>query len=293
MRRRVSDLGNRVKRRGAQSRLHPRCVGLGLSAWCQTDFANDYLSAYVDIVSPERTRPQIDFLVRELRLWNEAKLLDLGCGHGRHAVGLAKYGFKVVGLDASCYLLRLAKILARTEEASVDFVRGDFGGLPFLGEFDAVICMFTSFGYCEMESGHSAIIAEVTKVLRPGGLFLIDLNNIASLRDRLFGASSTGSALVLQSPLRRRRLSNGISLSRMDEFDVKSSRWRSVRNWVVRGKPKQLDVDVRVFTLDEISRLLRRNGLEILSLWGDYDSAAFKTKSPRMILLARLSDEHH
>src|SRR5262249_19187005 len=102
------------------------------------------------------------------------RVLDLACGAGRHAVALAAIGARVVGLDLSLPLLRAGQ--RRWRDARL--VRGDIRALPVPGgRMDAVVHLFPSFGYFDRDAEHESVIAEVARVLRPGGRFALDFLN--------------------------------------------------------------------------------------------------------------------
>ena len=64
-------------------------------------FGDDYLGAYRETISPENAVVESAFVHRVLQLRRDAEVLDLCCGHGRHAVILALTGLRVTGLDLS------------------------------------------------------------------------------------------------------------------------------------------------------------------------------------------------
>ena len=73
----------------------------------------------------------VDFLVDRLELGPRTRVLDLGCGHGRHALELARRGVAVVGLDYSEPALALARANAAAEGLEVELVQGDMRELPY------------------------------------------------------------------------------------------------------------------------------------------------------------------
>jgi SAM-dependent methyltransferase len=102
-----------------------------------------------------------------------ALILDAGCGNGRHAVPLARAGYKVVGLDSSRTLLAAARRAARGARRA-RFVCGSYTTLPFgSGSFDAVLCLGTALGYVGDEADRAAL-REFRRVLAPGGRLLIE-----------------------------------------------------------------------------------------------------------------------
>ena len=118
--------------------------------WWQTIFDEKYLATYLDIVTPKLTALQIKFLKRVLK--KKSRVLDLACGYGRHTISLAASGYEMTGLDYSETFLRLARQEVAKQKLKVDFVKGDMRRFDFDYQFDAVISMFTSFGYFKSEA---------------------------------------------------------------------------------------------------------------------------------------------
>ncbi|MCJ7496950.1 MAG: methyltransferase domain-containing protein [candidate division Zixibacteria bacterium] len=113
--------------------------------WWEKLFDEYYPKAYAPLdASASR---EIDGVIRMLGLKPPKKILDLCCGYGRHLVELARKGFMVTGYDLSSYFLDRARKEAVRLKLKVKLVRGDMRKIPFKKEFDAVINLFTSFGY--------------------------------------------------------------------------------------------------------------------------------------------------
>src|SRR4029434_8542781 len=91
-------------------------------------------------------RGEVDFAARVLGLRRGARVLDVPCGFGRHAGELARRGYTAVGVDLSPLMLREAR-KAHRERNRLQFIQNDMRRLSYRAEFDAVICLFTSFGY--------------------------------------------------------------------------------------------------------------------------------------------------
>ena len=98
---------------------------------------NDYLYFYEDMLTLKRTKKEIEFLVKKLKLNKPMKILDLSCGHGRHANRLAKLGHKVTGVDITFGFLEIAKKDARKSEVKVRYVQQDMRKISFKEEFDS------------------------------------------------------------------------------------------------------------------------------------------------------------
>lgn len=98
-----------------------------------------------------------------------ANILDLACGTGRYAIPLARRGFQVTALDLTPAYLQEGQKKAEAENLSIRWVQGDMRDIPFQDEFDAVINIFTSFGFFEEEGDHWKTLKGVVRALKPGG----------------------------------------------------------------------------------------------------------------------------
>ena len=157
--------------------------------WHESFFGEDWLRIALSIPD-ERADQQTDFVVSALELAPGARVLDLACGHGRHSARLARLGFDVTGLDVSASSLELA----RETEPAAEYVEGDMREIPVEDEsFDAVINLFTAFGYFEDEDDDQRVLNEVARVLRPGGAFLIDTLIRPGSSAATAGGTGTGS----------------------------------------------------------------------------------------------------
>jgi SAM-dependent methyltransferase len=110
---------------------------------------------------------------RALGLRRGERVLDLACGTGRHSVEFARRGASVLGVDQSAAYLAKARRAARGLP-NCRFARGDMRGLPFRGEFDAAVNLWTSFGYFRTPAEDLAVLKGVARALKPGGRFLIE-----------------------------------------------------------------------------------------------------------------------
>jgi len=112
--------------------------------WYQRFFNEDYFRIYGPRLSPDRTAGEVDGIVELLGLPAGAKILDLCCGHRRHAIPLAERGYQMTGLDLSEVFLRHAREAAEARGVEVRWVRSDMRDVPFEAEFDAVLNLFTA-----------------------------------------------------------------------------------------------------------------------------------------------------
>ncbi|MCL5291451.1 MAG: class I SAM-dependent methyltransferase [Actinobacteria bacterium] len=133
--------------------------------WWRESFGRTYMKIDVH----ETTAEEVETIIALLEIEPGAKILDLCCGYGRHAVLLAKKGYSVTGVDVSDLMLEAARTKARSERADIECVAADMRKLPFETKFDAVINLFTSFGYFDAETEDFTVLEEVARVLKKGG----------------------------------------------------------------------------------------------------------------------------
>jgi len=245
-----------------------------MAQWYREFFDDLYLRVYQPLEAPEQVRREVDFIVKALDLPAGAKVLDLCCGQGRHSLELARRGFQVVGVDLSEALLYAARKRAESEDLSVTFLHCDMREIDFADEFDAVINMFTSFGYLESEAEDEKVLGKVAQALKSGGKFLLDVVN----RDRLvrdFQAREWHAAdegwLVLEERT----------------FDHLSGRMETCWVCVARdGVRYERLSSVRLYTTSELRTMLERAGLKVTNLFGDYDGSPYSWDSQRLIVVA-------
>ncbi|HJT54986.1 MAG TPA: class I SAM-dependent methyltransferase, partial [Ktedonobacteraceae bacterium] len=135
--------------------------------WYKSFFGKDYLRIY-DFLTPERTELEVKCIIHLLKLPPGSTILDLCCGHGRHSIELAKRGYRVTGQDLSEVFLQHAQSDAEKQGVQVRWMQSDMRNIPFENEFDAVINIFTAFGYLENEDEDQLVLQQIQKALKPG-----------------------------------------------------------------------------------------------------------------------------
>lgn len=236
-----------------------------MAEWYERWFGEDYLALY-----PHRDQRDaaaaVALLERELAAREPGLVLDLACGSGRHTRLLRTLGWSV-GLDLSPVLLRLA----RANDPDGPYVRADMRVLPFAHDtFSLITNLFTSFGYFASDEEHATVLTEVRRVLREGGVFVLDYLNAPHVRSTLVPIDQRE---VNGSVVEQRR-----SITPDGRFVVKKITSRSDgRSFVER---------VRLFDPEDLRAMLEAAGLETTAVFGDYDGAPIALDSPRAILFA-------
>jgi SAM-dependent methyltransferase len=219
--------------------------------------------------------PELSPEVRDVR--NDPRVLDVGCGSGRHLRAFRARGLAAFGIDLSSVLLKDARRDAHGIESPV--ARADMRRLPFGDDrFDLATCFFTTFGYFDSHEEDVGFLRELRRVVRPSGLLFLDLPNPVVVRRDL-----VPSERVERDGLRA-------EVSRRIEGDRVIKRIRIFRDGADRedSRAEIHEERVRLYTRDDLGVSLGRLGLAILATFGDERGAAFEPEtSPRMSLLLR------
>jgi SAM-dependent methyltransferase len=121
------------------------------------------------------TRLEVGFLARQLPLPTFGRVLDLCCGYGRHAIGLAGLGYDVTGLDRDADAIAEANRQTLAAGEHVAYIVGDMRNVgEIAGEFDAVVNMWASLSYFD-EATNLAVLRAIGAKLAMGGRFITDL----------------------------------------------------------------------------------------------------------------------
>lgn len=239
-------------------------------AWFRRWFGPEYLALY-----PHRDREEAE---QGVRLFLEAadpppgtRLLDVGCGPGRHLAAFRERGLDPVGLDLSRALLERAR---ETTGGGIPLVRGDMRRLPLdAGSFEAVTSFFTSFGYFASREEDRGTLEEMRRVLRPGGAFLLDFLNAEQVRRELVPEEE--DVVDGRTVRQTREIRDGCVVKRI-EIEAEGD-----------GSPSVFHERVRLYEPDELSEMLEEASLSVQASFGDYAAGGHDGSSPRFIVVGR------
>jgi SAM-dependent methyltransferase len=244
--------------------------------WYERFFDHDYLDVYGSQFTDERAQREVSFLERALALQPDQRILDLCCGPGRHASLLAQRGMLVTGLDLSQEYLDIARKAALQAGFQIETVHGDMRDIPFTAHFDAVINMFSAFGYFATDAEDGRVLTAIAKALKPDGCLLMDLINrewvLANYEPHDWHAGEDGTIY-----LERR------------EVDLVESRNHVAFTAIAPDGSRREIVGhhFRLYTLHELVCLLAEAGLRFEQAYGGFDSEPYAITTRRMIVVAR------
>jgi SAM-dependent methyltransferase len=242
--------------------------------WYSRAFEAGYLNLYAHRDAADAARA-LDFLAAAVPLRPGLRLLDLCCGAGRHLALIAPRVASAAGLDLSRVLLNCARqSLAPGDPAPL--MEADMRALPLRSaHFDAVINLFTRFGYFDRDDENAAVLREIARVLRPGGRFVFDHINPPHLRAGL-------------RPRTERDLDGGVRVLESRRIDPAARRVHKDVEFRRPGEPPvRWHESVRLYEPDELDAAFAAAGLRVLDRFGDFDRRPLTPDAPRLILLAQ------
>jgi ubiquinone/menaquinone biosynthesis C-methylase UbiE len=256
-----------------------------MAEWYEQSFGEDYLLVYKHR-DFQGAYQEVQKMISWLKLPQGSSVLDLCCGMGRHSLALADAGYKVTGVDLSDVLLREAH--AADPEGRVSWHQGDMRAVPLDESFDAVVNLFTSFGYFEEDGEQLKVLKEIYRLLKPGGRFIIDYLNPAYVALHLVPHSS------------REDEGNWIDEHRVieDGFVKKQIAIRSSASAATAETAAGLDTAageesarvyherVKLYPYEKFRALLEQAGLSVEQVHGSYNEDQYiEDASPRMIFV--------
>jgi SAM-dependent methyltransferase len=242
--------------------------------WWADIFDDDYMTL-MPVLNPRDIRREVDFIEKCLNVPKGCLLLDLCCGDGRHAVGLSRRGYRVVGVDLSLPMLARAGESAQEADQKINFIHGDMRDLGFDRTFDAVYCVGTSFGYFD-EKTNFKVLEGVARALKPGAPFLLEVANrdhVIANQPNLTWFEGSGSVCMEET-----------------SFNYVTSRLDMVRNLILGDDGRQVkhELSLRLYSLHELGTALQSAGFKVTQVAGHISTpnAFFGSDSALIIIVA-------
>jgi len=233
-------------------------------------FVRWFDSPYYHILYDHRDHREAEFfmqnLVTFLDLAPGAKLLDLPCGKGRHALFLNQLGYDVIGADLSENSIAYAK---QFENEQLKFERHDMR-TAFTTKFNAIFNLFTSFGYFNSTEENTVVLNNLKNGLAPGGRIVIDFMN----------ADYVSKHLVPKECIQKSGIDFNITRSISKGHIVKEISFEA------GGTPYHYVEQVAFLPFKQLTEMVDLAGLKIQHTFGDYNLSPFdQEQSQRLILI--------
>ena len=236
--------------------------------WFEAWFDSPYYHLLYKSRDEQEAKNSLDKLLLALDLPPGARLLDLACGKGRHSTYLAAKRFVVTGFDISEKSISFAR---QFESENLEFYQHDMRKPFRTNYFDAVLNMFTSFGYFKTDREHIHALQSISNNLKKGGVFLLDYFNSEWIRENLVTSEEkTLEGIHFQL---RKWIKDGHVYKEVEFVDD----GRNIRH----------TENVRLFELGDFQNLFLKSHLKITKIYGGYDLREFDpVTSKRLILVA-------
>lgn len=238
-------------------------------------FHNWFNSPYYHILYQQRNDAEAEFFIDNLCAYlkpkTEARLLDIACGRGRHAIYLNKKGYDITGIDLSIASIEYAK---QFENNRLHFYVHDMRHLFYINYFDIAFNLFTSFGYFETDYDHIKALKTFQKSLKPGGLLVLDYFNSHKIIDNLTAQEvKTVDGIEFH-----------INKSVENDKIVKAIEFKH------KNKHYAFKEEVKAFGIDDFKLFFEQSQFEIVHCFGNHNLEAFDiNKSDRLIFICKKS----
>jgi SAM-dependent methyltransferase len=215
---------------------------------------------------------EVDKVIVLLGLQPGMSVLDLCCGVGRHALEFARRGYQVIGVDRTQAYLDKARRQATSEGLEIDFVLADMRTFCMPGAFDAIINLYTSFGFFEDPLQDRQVVMNIHRSLKTNGLLLMDLMGKEVLA-RIFQERSWHEKEGILI-LKERQLSQAWSWI--------ENRWIMIKD----GYRNEFRISHRLYSAAELTSLLTGCGFTSTEVYGNFSGGDYDQQAERLVVLA-------
>jgi cyclopropane fatty-acyl-phospholipid synthase-like methyltransferase len=239
--------------------------------WWENFFEGVALDLWRNAMTEEHTRVEADFIQAMLRVSPGGDILDVPCGNGRLSLELAARGLSLTGVDFAADFIMEARAAADERGLKVAFEKSDMRVLHWAERFDGAFCFGNSFGYLTDE-GNADFINAVARALKPGARFIIDTHNITE-------------TTIPKFKVREWFQIGDITLLIANRYDHVESRLHTDYTFMRDGQTEKRPSSQRLYTYQELCRLLEAAGFTEFEGYGLLDQEPFKLDSDRLLMV--------
>ncbi|NTS41694.1 methyltransferase domain-containing protein [Flavisolibacter sp. BT320] len=245
-----------------------------VNEWYKEWFDSDYYHKLYYNRDEKEAQAFIDRLLQHLQPEPQNRMLDAGCGRGRHSRYLAAKGYDVTGIDLSFRSIHFAQ---QFESDNLQFYQQDMRLPSWINYFDYAFNFFTSFGYFHTRREHEDAVRSLVANIKPGGTLLFDYLNVHYAEEHL--------------------VHNEVKT--VEETDYEIHRWHDASHFykriVIRDAALQNPVEftekVAKLSLGDFTDMLSFYKVQVQEVFGDYNLGAYGVNtSPRLIVVAKKPD---
>ncbi|MEM8861122.1 MAG: class I SAM-dependent methyltransferase, partial [Chloroflexota bacterium] len=228
------------------------------------------------LLTAERTAGEVDFILAQTQLAAGSRILDVGCGFGRHTLELAKRGYTAVGIDPSSAMIAAAEErkseLKPSAQANTNFVVSDGESFSDEEKFDAVICLMTTLGQVGPNGENAGLLSAIAQNLRDSGRLILEVPQRDAAAQALKPRDKFGSE-TQHTTIER-------------SFDAQSTRVTEQFEIVSPGNTNRFLLSYRLFSRLEVETLLHRAGFKVQGSFSNFSGEPLSEDSLNMIFLA-------
>lgn len=213
----------------------------------------------------------VDLIASTLDVPPGGRVLDVGCGRGRHARMFARRGYEVTGLDLADKALDVARQCAADEGLDITFLHGDMREPVADGAFDLVVNLFTAFGYFHERAEHVRALGAMVTAVRPGGYVVQDFMNAENVRRSFV-------------PMDEKTV-DGVHIRQ--ERRIVGDRIEKTITLTQNGDAHVVTESVALLGRTAFASFYDEVGLDLQHTFGDYNGGAFTPSSPRLLLMSQ------
>ena len=227
------------------------------------------------LLTGKRSAKEVEFLVKHFDLQEACRVLDVGCGFGRHSVELARRGYSVVGIDPAPAMIQAARHRAAQMNVTPCFHQTSAQDFASEKLFDAAICLFTTLGQIrgDDDRDNTSMLATVCRLLLPGGFLAVEIPQRAPTVRLLKRSDRFGSDTHFTQVER--------------QYDPGTHSVTEIFSVVSPQKRRQYLLRYRLYSEEELEAMLVDSGICVTARYGNYDGEQLQPESPSMLMIGR------
>lgn len=225
------------------------------------------------LLTAVRTAQEVDFILETVPMPENGRVLDVGCGFGRHSIELAKRGFVVTGIDPAEAMIAAAKERAAAAGVSVEFQQTAAELFVTQDEFDTAVCLFTTLGQLSAAGDNLGLLVRVYASLKAGGFFVIEVPQRETAVAQLKPFDKFGDGERYTAVIRH--------------YDAETHIVSETFNLVSPEQSETYLLQYRLFSQKELKVMVEAAGFTVKAMFSNYAGANLTKNSPTMILVSQ------